>query len=87
MKQLTKEMKSVLTTGYNIDHRTGEKTEYWIQYGYLTNSDKYCWIIREGDLLLAKILYWKKEDPNSYTRYTEDKNLKSLIKRNWIKYA
>lgn len=91
MKQLTKELKSVLTTGYNLTHRTGEETYFYIQYWFSCHwYDKprtYCWIIRDGDRLLAKIKYGDKNDKNNYERYTDDKNTKNLIKRAWKRYA
>lgn len=87
MRQLTKEMKSVLTTGYNISHRKKVDTQYWINYGYLTNSNDIACQIYDGDNLLVKIRYWNKKDKDNYIRYTDDKKLKNLIKRNWIKYA
>lgn len=82
MKQLTKEMKSVFTTWYNV-----ENNEYWINYGYLTNSNDIACNIYDWDNLLVKIKYWNKKDPENYIRYTNDKNIKKSIKNSWIKYA
>lgn len=56
MKQITKEMKSVFKTGYNLPNN-----EYWIEYGYpvyiRTKDRNYACYIRDGDFLLAKIKY------------------------------
>ena len=82
MKQLTRELKSVLTTGYNV-----ENNEYRINYWYLTYSNDIACNVYDWDNLLVKIKYWNKKDVNNYIRYTEDKNIKNLIKRAWIKYA
>lgn len=85
MKQLTKEMKSTLTTGYNIDDN-----EYWINFWYLTYSNKYVCVIYDWDKLLCKIKYKKHdwiEEQNIYERYTDDSNTKNIIKRAWKKYA
>lgn len=82
MKQLTKELKSVFTTGYNI-----EDNEYRINYWYLTYSNDIACQIYDGDNLLCKIKYWNKKDRNNYIRYIDDKNTKNLIKRMWKLYA
>jgi hypothetical protein len=82
MKQLTKEMKSVFTTWYNV-----ENNEYRINYGYLTYSNDIACNIYDWDNLLVKIKYWNKKDPDNYIRYTNDKNIKKSIKNSWIKYA
>lgn len=85
MKQLTKELKSVFTTGYNLWPNV--KTEYRIQYWFLTHSDTYSCIIWDADTLLCKIKYGDKKDRDNYIRYTNDKNTKSTIKRMYKKYA
>lgn len=82
MRQLTKELKSVFTTWYNV-----ENNEYWINYWYLTHSEEIACNIYDWDNLLAKIRYGDKTNKNNYIRYTEDKNIKNLIKRAWQKYA
>lgn len=86
MKQITKEMKSVFKTGYNLPNN-----EYWIEYGYpvyiRTKSRDYACYIRDGDFLLAKIKYWNKKDPSNYEWFTKDKNTKKTIKNCWVKYA
>ena len=91
MKQLTKEMKSVLTTGYNIDNN-----EYWINFGNLTYSNKYvCIIYNDYDQLLCKIKYkrhgdwyWNRiEEKNIREWYTDDKEIKKTIKNAWKRYA
>lgn len=90
MRQLTKELKSVFTTWYNV-----ENNEYWINYWYLTHSDKYvCMIYDDYDNLICKIKYkrhWNYpniiEEKNIRERHTQDKKLKNLIKRAWQKYA
>ena len=86
MKQLTKEMKSVLTTGYNIDNN-----EYYIQYWFschwYSKPRTYCWIIRDGDRLLAKIKYWNKNDKDNYEWYTDNKEIRKTIKTAWKRYA
>lgn len=87
MKQLSKELKSVFTTWYNIDHWDGSDTQYWIQYGYSTGSWDDACIIHDGDTLLCRIKYGDKKDRDNYIRYTDDKNIKNLIKKAWIKYA
>lgn len=86
MKQLTKEMKSVLTTGYNIDNN-----EYWINFGYLTFSSKYvCNIYEWGDYLLCRIKYKRHdgiEEKNIREWYTDDKEIKKTIKNARKRYA
>lgn len=86
MKQLTKELKSVLTTWYNIDDNEFY-IQYWFSCHWYNKPRTYCWIIRDGDRLLAKIKYGDKNDKNNYERYTDDKNTKNLIKRAWKRYA
>ena len=91
MKQLTKEMKSVLTTWYNVDHRKNEETQYWIDYGYPTFSSTYvCNIYEWGDILLCKIKYKRHdgiEEDNIREWYTDDKEIKKTIKTAWKRYA
>ena len=90
MKQLTKEMKSVLTTGHNLDNN-----EYWLQFGNLTRSDKYvCLIYDSYDNLLARIKYkrhWSYpniiEEPNIFEWITNDKNIIRTIRNSRRKYA
>lgn len=90
MKQLTKEMKSVLTTGYNIDDN-----QYRINFGNLTHSDKYvCIIYNDYDQLLCKIKYkrhWNYgehvEENNIREWYTDDKEIKRTIKNARKRYA
>lgn len=85
MKQLTKEMKNVLSTWYNIDDN-----EYWINFWYLTFSNKYVCIIYDWDRLLCKIKYKRHnwiEEQNIYERYTDDKEIKNTIRRAWKRYA
>lgn len=82
MKQLTRELKSVLTTWYNIGNN-----EYWINYGYLTYSNDIACKIYDWDNLLVKIKYWDKKDNDNYIRYTDDKNIRKSIKNCRIKYA
>lgn len=82
MKQITKEMKSVFNTGYNV-----ENNQYRINYWYLTRSWDIACRIYDWDNLLVMIKYWNKNDPDNYIRYTNDKNTKKSIKNCWIKYA
>ena len=85
MKQLTKEMKNVLSTGYNIDDN-----KYWINFWYLTFSSKYVCVIYDWDILLCKIKYKKHdwiEEQDIYERYTNNKETKNTIKRAWKRYA
>lgn len=87
MKQLTKELKSVLTTWYNIDHRKRCDTQYRINYWYLTNENDIACKIYDGDNLLVKIKYGDLKDNNNFIRYIDDKKTKNLIKRIYRKYA
>lgn len=87
MKQLTKELKSVFTTGYNLDHWNNCDTQYWINYGYLTYSSDTACNIYDGDNLICKIKYGDKKDRDNYIWYTDDKNTRKSIKNARIKYA
>lgn len=86
MKQLTKEMRSVLTTGYNIDDN-----QYRINFGYLTFSSKYvCNIYNDYDQLLCRIKYKRHdgiEENNIREWYTDDKEIKRTIKNARKRYA
>ena len=89
MKQLTKELKSVLTTWYNIDDNM-----FYIEYWHPTMSDKYVCNIYCACGLICRIKYkrhWNYpnivEEKNIRERYINDKKYKNLIKRAWKRYA
>lgn len=89
MKQLTRELKSVLTTGYNIPNNM-----FYIEYGNTTQSSKYVCNIYWITGLICRIKYkrhWNYpniiEEDNIREWNITDKNYKNMIKRAWKKYA
>ena len=89
MKQLTRELKSVLTTGYNIPDNM-----FYIEYWNTTQSNIYVCNIYWITGLICRIKYkrhWnypnRIEEKNIREWNITDKNYKNMIKRAWKKYA
>ena len=89
MKQLTRELKSVLTTGYNIPNNM-----FYIEYWNTTQSSVYVCNIYSVTWLICRIKYkrhWNYgniiEEKDIREWNTTDKNYKNMIKRAWKKYA
>ena len=89
MRQLVKEMKNVLTTGYNI-----QDNHFYIEYGHTTMSNIYVCCIYWITGLICKIKYKKHwnypniiEENDIRERYTQDKEYKKMIKQARKKYA
>jgi len=84
MKQLTREIKHIMTTWYN-----SEDNEYYIEYWNTTNSNKYVMNIYNGDLI-ARIKYKRHdwiEENNIFEFNNCDKYTQRLIKTAFYRYA
>lgn len=84
-RQITKELKHVLNTWYNIDDN-----EYRINYWHLTYSNIYVCEIYHWDIPIVKIKYKKHDwivEKNIFERYIKNKNAKNVIRNARKRYS